>query len=275
MTIFNMSSTLTQPPESAAFVPDPARPVAAVAHDHAAAAEQITRIEPGRGFRLKDLADLWRYRELLYFLAWRDIAIRYKQTVLGVGWAFLQPLATMLVFAVFLGRLGKLNAGIEHYSLFVFAGVLPWTFFANAVTSAGFSIVLNERLITKIYFPRLLVPLAAIGAPLFDLGISAFLLAGMMAWFGVAPGLSILALPFLLLMLFAAAVGVGCFLAPDRRPARFQVCAELRRAALDVRHAEHLPQHGQPGPDRRALAAAQPCSRPDPQPPAVAPRRSA
>jgi lipopolysaccharide transport system permease protein len=206
-----MSSTLTQAPESPVFVTDAARPSTGGPHP-ATAAEQVTRIEPGRGFRLKDLTDLWRYRELLYFLAWRDIAIRYKQTVLGVGWAFLQPLTTMLVFAVFLGRLGGLNAGIEHYSLFVFAGVLPWTFFANAVTTAGFSIVQNERLITKIYFPRLLVPLAAIGAPLFDLAISTILLAGMMAWYGVVPSLTILAVPLLLLMLFAAAVGVGCFL---------------------------------------------------------------
>ena len=98
---------------------------------------QETWIGPGKGFSFQDLAKLWRYRELLYYLAWRDIAIRYKQSILGVAWALIQPLATMVVFAGFLGRLGGLNTSILHYPLFVFAGVLPWTFFANAVTAAG------------------------------------------------------------------------------------------------------------------------------------------
>lgn len=164
-------------------------------------------------WQIVDLAELWRYRELLVFLAWRDVTIRFKQTILGFAWALVQPLATMLVFALFLGRLGGLNSGIEHYSLFVFAGVLPWTFFANAVTFSGHSIVTNERLITKIYFPRLLIPLAAMGAPLFDFVIAGGMLVAMMIWFGVAPGWSVLMVPVLVLLLIVAAMGVGVFLA--------------------------------------------------------------
>jgi lipopolysaccharide transport system permease protein len=164
-------------------------------------------------WQIVDLAELWRYRELLVFLAWRDVTIRFKQTILGFAWALFQPLATMLVFALFFGRLGGLNTSIPHYSLFVFAGVLPWTFFANAVTFAGHSIVTNERLITKIYFPRLLIPLAAMGAPLFDFFIAGVLMVGMMFWYGVAPGWSVLMLPLLLLLLIVAATGFGVFLA--------------------------------------------------------------
>lgn len=172
----------------------------------------VTWIGPGNGFSFQDLAKLWRYRELLYYLAWRDIAIRYKQSILGVGWALIQPIATMVVFAGFLGRLGGLNASIEHYPLFVFAGVLPWTFFSNAVTAAGNSILSNERLVTKIYFPRLLVPLASMGAPFFDFLVSISLLALIMFWFGVAPGWGIVMAPVLVFILFIAAAGVGLFL---------------------------------------------------------------
>lgn len=172
----------------------------------------VTWIGPGKGFSLRDIGMIWRYRELLYYLAWRDIAIRYKQSILGVAWALIQPLATMIVFAGFLGRLGGLNAGIEHYALFVLAGVLPWTFFANAVTAAGNSILGNERLITKIYFPRVLVPLASIGAPFFDFLVSIALLAVLMLWYGVAPGWGILLAPLFVFILFLASIGVGLFL---------------------------------------------------------------
>lgn len=173
---------------------------------------EVTWIGPSRGFSLRELVKLWRYRELLYNLAWRDIAIRFKQSILGVAWALIQPLATMIIFAGFLGRLGGLNTGIEHYSLFVLAGVLPWTFFSNAVIAAGNSVLANERLITKIYFPRLLVPLASMGAPFFDFLISLGLLAVLMIWYGVAPGWGILLAPLLVFILFIAATGVGLFL---------------------------------------------------------------
>ena len=117
------------------------------------------RIEPPTGWQLVDLRELWRYRELLFFLTWRDVKVRYTQAVLGVAWAVLQPLVMMIVFSVFLGRLGGLSGGDIPYPLFVLSGLIAWMFFANAVSSAGGSVIGSERLITKIYFPRLTVPL--------------------------------------------------------------------------------------------------------------------
>lgn len=176
-------------------------------------APPLTVIERKPGWRLLDLGELWRYRELLYFLTWRDIKVRYKQTFLGVVWALLQPLAAMLVFALFVGRLAGASAGIEHYGLFVFAGMVAWTFFSNAVTSAGNSVVANERLVTKVYFPRLLVPMSAVGAALFDALISVGLLGVMMAIYGVAPGWQFLLAPAMLLLLVLTAAGFGTLLA--------------------------------------------------------------
>jgi lipopolysaccharide transport system permease protein len=137
---------------------------------------------------------------------------RYKQTVLGLGWAFAQPVATMAVFSLFLGRAAGLADTVENYALFVFAGVLPWTFFSNAVISAGNSVVSNERLVTKVYFPRLIVPLSAVGACLFDFFIALLLLAGMMAWYGVVPGWQVALAPVVFLLLMATAAGVGILL---------------------------------------------------------------
>jgi lipopolysaccharide transport system permease protein len=173
----------------------------------------VTVIEPAAGWGLSGLGELWRFRELLLFLAWRDIKIRYKQTVLGIGWAVAQPIATMLVFACFLGRVGGVSAGIEHYPLFVFAGMIGWTFFINTVTAAGNSVVTNERLITKVYFPRLIIPLSTVGVSVFDLLIGCVLLAGMMLVFGVAPGWSLLLLPLVVLALGVAGAGFGILFA--------------------------------------------------------------
>ncbi|MFO0813530.1 MAG: ABC transporter permease [Gemmatales bacterium] len=205
-----MSSTLARLTDSS--IPFDQSMESAETHHEEKLHEQETWIGPSKGFSLRDLVKLWQYRELLYYLAWRDVAIRFKQSILGVAWALIQPLATMIVFAGFLGRLGGLNTGIQHYSLFVLAGVLPWTFFANAVTAAGNSILGNERLITKIYFPRLLVPLASIGAPFFDFLISLALLAVLMLWYRVAPGWGVMLVPILVFILFLAAAGVGLFL---------------------------------------------------------------
>jgi lipopolysaccharide transport system permease protein len=173
----------------------------------------VTIIERRPGWQLIDLAEMWRFRELLWILAWRDVTVRYKQTVLGVAWAVVQPLSTVIVFAFFLGRLGGISEGIEHYPLFVLAGILPWTFFANSVTSASNSVVGNERLVSKIYFPRLIIPFTAVGASLFDFLVSLGLLALMMTIYGVAPGWSLLLAPFVVLMLLATALGVGTVLA--------------------------------------------------------------
>jgi lipopolysaccharide transport system permease protein len=171
-----------------------------------------TVIERRPGWQLLDLRELWRYRELLYFLTWRDVKVRYKQTILSVGWAVLQPLSTVVVFAFFLGRLGGVSGGIADYPLFVLAGILPWTFFANAVTTASNSVVTNERLVSKIYFPRLIIPFSSVAVALFDFLISLAILAVMMAWYGTAPGPSILLAPAIMVLLMATAVGVGTLL---------------------------------------------------------------
>jgi lipopolysaccharide transport system permease protein len=171
-----------------------------------------TVIVPGGGWRWPDLRELWRYRELLYFLALRDLKVRYKQTVLGVGWAVVQPLATMAVFALFLGRMGGVAGGVEHYPLFVFAGMVAWTFFGNTVTAAAGSVITNERLVTKIYFPRLVIPLSTVGVGLFDLLIASVLLAVMAACYGVALGWSVLLLPLVVGSLAVAASGAGVLL---------------------------------------------------------------
>src|SRR5271169_6051996 len=130
------------------------------------------RIRPSRGWSALHLREMWRYRELLYFLVWRDVKVRYKQTVLGALWAILQPVLTMVVFSLFFGRLAQMPTGDVPYPLFVFAGLLPWTFFQNAVSQAGGSIVGNQNLVTKVYFPRLFIPLGTIGAGLVDLAIA-------------------------------------------------------------------------------------------------------
>jgi lipopolysaccharide transport system permease protein len=172
----------------------------------------LTVIEPRPGWQVVNFRELWRFRELLFFLTWRDIKVRYKQTVLGIGWSLLQPLGTMLVFVLFLGRMGGLSQGIDNYSLFVFAGILPWTFFANALTNAGNSVLQNEKLVTKVYFPRLLVPLSAVGATLFDFVIALALLAGMMFFFPVSISWQIVFAPICILMLILGALGIGTLL---------------------------------------------------------------
>ena len=171
-----------------------------------------TIIERRTGWQLVELRELWCYRELLCFLTWRDIKVRYKQTVLGAAWAVLQPFATMVVFSLFFGRLAELPAGSAPYPLFVFAGLLPWYFFSNAITSASQSVVGSQNLVTKVYFPRLIIPLGAIGASLVDFLIAFGMLVLMMLYYGVLPGLGILLIPILSLGLLVAAVGVGTLL---------------------------------------------------------------
>jgi lipopolysaccharide transport system permease protein len=172
-----------------------------------------TVIEPARGWQWLNARELWRHRELLFFLAWRDVKVRYKQTAFGVAWAVVQPLLMMTVFAVFIARLGNLSSGGLPYPLFALAGFVVWTFFATAVTSAGNSVVGSERLITKIYFPRLAVPFAAAGAAFIDFLVALVLLIGLMAVYGVAPSWGLLAAPLVVGIVGLAAVGLGTFLA--------------------------------------------------------------
>lgn len=171
-------------------------------------------IEPRPGWHLVNLRELWRSRELLYFLVWRDIQVRYKQTVLGIGWAVLKPFITCVVFSLFFGRLAKLSSasGVD-YSLFVFAGLLPWTFFSTSIGASANSIVGNQHLITKIYFPRLYVPMAEIGGNLVDFALGIGMLVVMMACFGVYPGWGALLALLIVLGLVGAALGLGTLLA--------------------------------------------------------------
>lgn len=156
----------------------------------------VARITPSGGWRLLDLSELWRFRELLFFLVWRDVKVRYRQTVLGIAWAILQPVMMMAVFTMFFGRLAGLPSAGLPYPLFALAGLLPWMFFASGVASAGNSVVGAERLITKIYFPRLAIPIAAIGVAAVDFCIAIGVLGVSMAWYGVMPGAAcLLAIP--------------------------------------------------------------------------------
>jgi len=170
-----------------------------------------TEIVPSRGWQGIDAHELWRFRELVYFMMWRDVKVRYKQTLLGAGWAVLQPALMMVVFTVFLGVMAKVPGANDP--IFVYAGILPWTFFATAMANAGNSLITSERLITKIYFPRLAVPLGAVGAAVVDFLVASVLLVGMMLWRGVRPGMSLIMVPIVVVVIGLAAIGMGTLLA--------------------------------------------------------------
>ncbi len=157
--------------------------------------------------------DLWRYRELFQVLAWRDIAVRYKQTVIGVAWAVVRPLLTMVVFTVIFGTVAKLpSEGSAPYALMVFAGMLPWTFFSTALSDASNSLVSNANLISKVYFPRLIVPIATVVVAFVDFLISFTMLVALMVWYQFVPGWQILLLPFFVVFAFLASVGPGLWI---------------------------------------------------------------
>lgn len=169
-------------------------------------------IEPPRGWQALDLREIWHYRELLYFLAWRDVKVRYKQTAIGVVWVVLQPLLTMVIFSVIFGQLLSVPTDGEPYPVFAFVALLPWTFFAGALSRSGHSLVADANLIAKVYFPRLIMPFAAVLSMLVDFAISFIILLGMLAFYGIVPGPAVLALPLLLLLAFLTALGFGLWL---------------------------------------------------------------
>jgi lipopolysaccharide transport system permease protein len=169
-------------------------------------------IEPTEGFVALDLRELWHYRDLLYFLTWREISIRYKQTVLGFAWAILQPLLTMVVFTVFLGRLAKVPSDGVPYPVFSYLGLLPWTYFANAVTRSGTSLVSNANLLSKVYFPRLLIPLSGTLSALVDLVVAFAILLVLMLFYSVPITVSLFLVIPLTIMTSIAATGVGMWL---------------------------------------------------------------
>jgi lipopolysaccharide transport system permease protein len=188
-------------------------PTASVPTGHFDLPDQpVVTIQPGKSWSALNLREVWAYRELLYFLTWRDVKVRYKQTLLGVAWAVIQPLFTMLIFTLFFGKLAGIDARTDGipYPLFAYAGLLPWTFFSNAVTNSGNSLVGSANLITKVYFPRMIVPAAAVGAGLVDLAVAFVMLVALMIYYRVPPTPNILMLPFLVLLatVFATAIGM-------------------------------------------------------------------
>jgi lipopolysaccharide transport system permease protein len=175
-------------------------------------AGRVTVIEPRRGWRSLDLRELWDYRELLYFLVWRDVKIRYKQTAIGALWVVLQPLLTAVIFTLVFGHYAHLQTNGVPYLLLTYSALLPWLLFANALSTSTKSIVENQALVTKVYVPRVLIPVAPVLAGLVDFAIGAVLLVGMMAWYGVVPSWHAALLPFFLLFGIAAAVAVTLWL---------------------------------------------------------------
>lgn len=169
-------------------------------------------IEPKRGWIPINFGELWRYKELLYFLTKRDIKVRYKQTILGGLWAVIQPVSTMIIFVIFFGRMAKMPSDGIPYPIFVYAGLLPWTYFANALSASSNSLVESANLITKVYFPRIIAPASAALAGLLDFFIAISILGVMMVYYNYFPGFEILVFPFLVGMIFLCAVGVGLWL---------------------------------------------------------------
>ena len=176
------------------------------------ATHQMLVIEAGRAER-HYWRDLWRYRELFFFLAWRDILVRYKQTVIGIVWALGRPLITMMVFTLVFSKLAKLPSEGVPYPILVFAALLPWQFFSSAFSGAGDSLISNAGMISKVYFPRLVIPTSAVIVSFVDFLISGTILVGLMIWYGFAPNLRMLTLPLFIFVAFAAAMGAGLWIA--------------------------------------------------------------
>ncbi|HEY7300340.1 MAG TPA: ABC transporter permease [Xanthobacteraceae bacterium] len=214
-----MSNSIDAMPGGAPGQPFPLPPSAQAALDRDLSRRSSTAgagaplvIEAGRADR-HYWADLWRYRELFAVLAWRDISVRYKQTVIGASWALIRPFLTMVVFTVIFGRLARLpSEGMAPYALMVFAGMLPWSLFAGALSDASNSLLGNANLITKVYFPRLIVPLAAVTVAVVDFAVSLLILLGLMIWYAFLPGWQILLLPVFVAVACLASFGIGIWI---------------------------------------------------------------
>jgi lipopolysaccharide transport system permease protein len=177
-----------------------------------ARSDRETVIRPAPRWPHLDVAELWHYRELGFRLAWRDVAVRYKQTSIGILWAILQPFLTMVVFTLVFGKFASFPSKGVPYPIFVYSALLPWTYFASSLTSASGSLVGNKPLVTRVYFPRVLLPLAGVFVPIVDFLFASVVLVGMVVWFHVLPGPAVLLAPFFLLMALLTALGVALFL---------------------------------------------------------------
>ncbi len=176
-------------------------------------APAITVIQPSTGWRALDLPEIWRYRGLLFFLVWRDVKVRYKQTVVGVLWVLLRPLLSVLIFTVVFGKLAKIPSDGLPYPVFVLAAMVPWTFFSTALTAGTNSLVGSAHLITKVYFPRLVIPISSVLSALVDIGVSFVLVLGLMGWYGkVPPASALITIPALFVLTFVIALGIGLWL---------------------------------------------------------------
>lgn len=169
-------------------------------------------IQPSVGWRSLDLKDLWKYQELLYFLSWRDIKVRYKQTVLGAAWAIIQPFFTMVVFSLFFGKLAKIPSDGIPYPLFAYAALVPWTMFANGLSQSADSLVGSANLIKKVYFPRLVIPISSVLSGLVDFVLAFVVLLGMMLYYGLVPTLNVIWLPFFVILALVTSLGTGFWL---------------------------------------------------------------
>ena len=174
--------------------------------------ERVTVIKPGRGWAPLDMRELWDYRELLYFLVWRDVKIRYKQTALGAGWVILQPLLTTAIFTIIFGHFARIQTNGVPYPLLTFTAILPWMLFANALALSTKSIVENQPLVTKVYVPRILIPIAPVLAGLVDMAVGFVVLFGLLVWYGVTPPWQIVTLPFFVLFAVVTAIAVTLWL---------------------------------------------------------------
>jgi len=172
----------------------------------------ITVIRPSRGWISLNLRDLWEYRELFYFLTWRDIKVRYKQTILGAAWAIIQPFFTMVVFSLFFGKLARMPSDGIPYPIFSYAALVPWTFFANGLSQSSNSLVRSAHLIKKVYFPRLVVPISSVISGTVDFVLAFIVLLGMMLYFGIVPTWNVVWLPLFLLLALVTALGAGLWL---------------------------------------------------------------
>jgi len=204
-------------------------------------------IGPSAGWTSLQLGELWRYRELLFFLTWRDVKVRYKQTVLGGAWAIIQPVATMVVFSLFFGALAKMPSDGLPYPVFSFAGLVPWTFFANGLTQSCTSLVTSAGLIKKVYFPRLIVPISSVLSGLIDFALAFAVLIAMAGYYGLRPTLAVFCLPFLLLLSVVTALGAGLWLSAmnvQYRDVRYAVpfLAQLWMFATPVAYPSSLLQ---------------------------------
>jgi len=176
--------------------------------------EKITIIKPKKTFSWDDLKEIWRYKELLYFFTWKDFKVRYKQTAVGIAWAIFQPFITMVVFSIFFGKFAKMPSDGIPYPIFVYTGLLFWQFFSSALIQTSNSLVSNANIVTKVYFPRLILPISGVMTKFVDFFIAAMILAGMMVYYGYTPSLlGLFLMPLLLLITFMTAIGGGLFLA--------------------------------------------------------------